>query len=39
MKTDQQTIVFSALFLISIWLVFFRKTEKYCGGCGAAMMA
>jgi hypothetical protein len=39
MKTDQQTLFFSALFLIAIWLLFFRKTEKYCGGCGAAMIA
>lgn len=39
MKTDQQTLLFVILLLIAIWLMFFRKTEKYCGGCGAAMLA
>jgi hypothetical protein len=40
MKIDQNTL-FLILFLVAIWLLFFRqsKTEKYCGGCGAAMMA
>lgn len=36
MKTD---LFLAILFLIAFWLLFFRKTEKYCGGCGAAMMA
>jgi hypothetical protein len=39
MKYDQQTILLTLLFLTAMWLLFFRKTEKYCGGCGAAMMA
>jgi hypothetical protein len=40
MKFDQNTL-FLILLLAAIWLLFFRqsKTEKYCGGCGAAMMA
>jgi hypothetical protein len=40
MKLDQNTM-FLILLLVAIWLLFFRqsKTEKYCGGCGAAMMA
>jgi hypothetical protein len=37
MKLDQNTL-FIILFLIAIWLLFFRKpkTEKFCGACGAA---
>lgn len=31
MKVD---ITLALLFMIAIWLLFFRKTEKYCGGCG-----
>jgi hypothetical protein len=40
MKLDQNTL-FLILLLVAIWLLFFRKpkTEKFCGGCGAAMMA
>jgi hypothetical protein len=22
---------------VAVWLVFFRKTEKFCGGCGAVL--
>jgi len=37
MKLDQNTL-FIILFLIAIWMLFFRekKTEKFCGACGAA---
>jgi hypothetical protein len=40
MKLDQN-ILFYILLLVAMWLLFFRekKTEKFCGGCGAAMMA
>jgi hypothetical protein len=40
MKFDQN-ILFYILLLVAMWLLFFRekKTEKFCGGCGAAMMA
>lgn len=31
MKND---LMFWALLVLVIWLLFFRKTEKYCGGCG-----
>lgn len=34
MKMDQQTLLLTFLFLVAIWLMFFRKTEKYCGACG-----
>jgi cbb3-type cytochrome oxidase subunit 3 len=39
MKIDQNTL-FIILFLIAMWLLFFRqkKTEKYCAAC-AGMMA
>lgn len=40
MKNDQSmTLMFWALILLAVWLLFFRKTEKYCGGCGASMIA
>jgi hypothetical protein len=40
MKNDQtQNIMFWALLVLVIWLMFFRKTEKYCGACAAAMAA
>ena len=37
MKLDQNTM-FLILFLVAIWLLFFRekKTEKFCGICGGA---
>jgi hypothetical protein len=40
MKFDQNAL-FVILFLIAMWMLFFRtpKTEKFCGGCGAAMIA
>ena len=40
MKLDQN-ILFYILLLVAMWLLFFRekKTEKFCGGCGPAMMA
>jgi hypothetical protein len=40
MKFDQN-ILFYILLLVALWLLFFRqpKTEKFCGGCGAAMAA
>jgi hypothetical protein len=40
MKLDQN-ILFYILLLVAMWLLFFRekKTEKFCGGCGAVMMA
>jgi len=38
MKVDQQTLLLIALFLIAFWLLFFRRTEKYCGGCGAGLI-
>ena len=37
MKNDQ--LMFAALLAIALWLLFFRKTEKYCGACAAAMAA
>jgi TM2 domain-containing membrane protein YozV len=39
MKNDQQTLIFAALFLVAMWLLFFRKSEKFCTGCGAPMAA
>jgi hypothetical protein len=40
MKNDQQqTIIFGGLLAVAIWMLFFRKTEKYCGACAAAMVA
>jgi hypothetical protein len=40
MKFDQNTL-FIIMFIIAIWLLFFRqtKTDKFCGGCGASMVA
>lgn len=39
MKNDQtQNLMFWGLLLVALWLLFFRKSEKYCGAC-AAMMA
>jgi len=40
MKFDQN-ILFYILLLVAMWLLFFRekKTEKFCGGCGAGIMA
>jgi hypothetical protein len=37
MKFDQN-ILFYILLLVAVWLLFFRekKTEKFCGACGAA---
>jgi hypothetical protein len=39
-KIDQN-ILFYILLLVAMWLLFFQKpkTEKFCGGCGAAMLA
>jgi hypothetical protein len=40
MKFDQNAL-FLIMLLVAIWMLFFRapKTEKFCGGCGAAMIA
>jgi len=37
MKLDQNTL-FLVLLAVAIWMLFFRekKTEKFCGACGAA---
>jgi TM2 domain-containing membrane protein YozV len=31
---SQELLLYAGL-VAAVWLVFFRKTEKFCGGCGA----
>jgi hypothetical protein len=30
-----QDLIFYALIIIALWLMFFRKADGFCGGCGA----
>lgn len=30
-----QDLILYALILLALWLMFFRKTDGYCGGCAA----
>ena len=33
---NTQSILFLAFLLIALWLMFFRKTDGFCGACAAA---